>query len=111
MVEPELGYVDWWELAPVNDLFLVRTVPDKTKKESASGIIISTQESAVMDRPFKGTVISVGPDAKYKIGDYLYWQPTSGMDMAVIRPTEPDEKFLLLHTEAILCKKVKDTRG
>ena len=64
-----------------------------------------------MDRPFKGQVVSAGPDSKYKVGEFLYWQPQSGMDLAMIRPTEEHEKFILLHTDAILGKRVKDTRG
>ena len=106
----DLGYVNWWEFSPVKDLFICRTVPDKTKKESETGIIFSTQESTVADRPFKGVVVSAGPDSKYKVGEYLWWQTTSGFDLAMIRPTESDEKFILLHTDAILGKKVKDTR-
>jgi co-chaperonin GroES (HSP10) len=106
----ETGYINWYSFAPVGDTFIVKTLPDKTKKESESGIIITTQTDIVTDRPFKGMVVSVGPDAKYKIGDYLYWQPQSGFDLAMIKPTEPDEKFLLLHNDAILGQLVKDTR-
>ncbi len=107
----DLGYVDYWEFAPVNDYFIVSTVPDKTKKETESGIIMTTQTDVIMDRPFKGVVVAVGPKAKYKIGDFLWWQPTSGMDLAMIRPTKEDEKFLLLHSDAILGRRVTDTRG
>ncbi len=106
----DFGYIDWWEFHPVGDTFIVSTIPDETKKTSDSGIIISTESDVIMDRPFKGVVVTVGPKAEYKIGDYLYWQPQSGMDLAMIRPSKEGEKFLLLHTEAILGQKVKDTR-
>ena len=106
----ELGYINWWEFGPVNDHFICRTIPDMTKKETESGIIITTQTDVVQDRPFKGQVVAAGPEAKYKVGEFLYWQPQSGMDLAMIR-TDGEEKFILLHTDAILGRRVKDTRN
>ncbi len=103
-------WYDYWEYGCVNDTFIVSTMPDTTKKETETGIIFATQESAVLDRPFKGTVISVGPDAKYMVGEFVFFQPTSGFDLAFIKPTKENEKFILLHTDAIIGKLVKDTR-
>lgn len=105
----DLGFIDWWEFAPIDDTFICRSSPDETKKTTESGLIIATQTDIIMDRPWKGEVISVGPTAKYNIGDFLYWQPNSGFDLAMIRNQE-HEKFILLHNEAILGQRVKDTR-
>ena len=107
----EDGWINWWEFSPVGDTFICSTIPDLTKKETETGIIFDTQVSVVADRPFKGVVISVGPDAKYKVGDYLYWQTTAGLDLGMIRPEKEDQKYILLHTDAILGQKVKDVRG
>ncbi len=104
------GWYDWWEYGCVDDTFIVSTIPDMAKKTTETGIIFSTEDSAVMDRPFKGTVISVGPKAKYNKGDFVFFQPTSGMDLAFLRPTQENESFVLLHTDAIIGKLVKDTR-
>ena len=104
------GWINWWEFAPVGDTFICETMPDVTKKETESGIIFETQESVILDRPFKGVVISVGPEAKYKIGEYLYWSPQSGMDLAMMKPEKDGQKFILLHTDAIMGRRVKDTR-
>ena len=107
----DAGWYNWWEYGCVSDTFMVSTVPDETKKESETGIIFSTQESVITDRPFRGAVVSVGPEAKYKLGEYVFFQPTSGFDLAFIRPTKDGEKFLLLHTDAVIGKLVKDTRN
>ena len=104
------GWFDWWEYGCVDDTFIVSTVPDETKKESETGIIFATEVDIVQDRPFRGTVVSVGPKAKYKIGEYVFFQPTSGFDLAFLRPSKEGEMFVLLHTEAIIGKLVKDTR-
>ena len=110
-VKTEPGWYDWWEYGCVDDTFIVSTVPDVTKKESETGIIFATEADVIQDRPFRGTVIAVGPKAKYKRGDYVFFQPTSGFDLAFLRPSAEGEKFVLLHTEAIIGKLVKDTRG
>ena len=102
--------INWWECAPKKDTFVCRILPDKSKTETESGLIIAQKAGSVQDRPYQGEVISVGPKAKYSIGDYLFWQPQTGFDLAMIRPTQEDEKFILLHPEAILGQKVKDTR-
>jgi len=104
------GWYDYWEYGCVDDTFIVSTVPDQTKKTSESGIIFATEADVIQDRPFRGTVVSVGPKAKYKIGEYLFFQPTSGMDLAFLKPTKEGEMFVLLHTDAIIGRLVKDTR-
>lgn len=106
----DTGYIDWFEFAPQGDMFVVKSVPDMTKKESESGIIFAVEQDVIQDRPFKGEVVSVGPDSKYKIGSYLYWEPMKGMDLAMIR-TEDNEKYILLYNDAILGQRVKDVRG
>ena len=107
----ELGYINWWEFAPTGDTFIVHTKPDKTKKTTESGLIISTQTDVIQDRPFKGEIVSVGPEAKFKVGEFVYFEPQKGMDLAMIRKPDVDEMYILLYSEAILGKRVKDTRG
>ena len=104
------GFYDWWEYGCVDDTFIVSTVPDVTKKESESGIIFATEADVIQDRPFSGTVVAVGPKAKYKLGEYVFFQPTSGFDSAFLKPTREQEHFVLLHTEAIIGKLIKDSR-
>jgi co-chaperonin GroES (HSP10) len=96
------GYVEWWEFSPQNDTFVCSVTPDRTKKESETGIIIDTTESVIQDRPTQGTIISVGPTCPYNVNDYIFWAPTSGFDLAMIRPEEDDQKFILLHPDAVL---------
>ena len=110
MNKTESGFVEWYEFEPTKDTFIVSTVPDQTKKTSQTGIVTSTETSVVQDRPFRGVVVSIGPDSVFRVGDYVYFQPTSGFDLAMIKPTKPEEKFILLHTDAILGKRIPDTR-
>ena len=109
-MEKDNGYIQWYQYGCVNDTFIVSTVPDSTKKESDSGLILTTEESVVQDRPFKGTVVTAGPESKYAVGDYVYFQPTSGFDLAFIRPTQDKEMFVLLHNDAVIGKLVADSR-
>lgn len=106
----ELGYIDWWEFEPQGDTFIIKNLPDETKKATESGIFVSSETSVVQDRPFKGEVIAVGKDASFEVGDYVYFEPTAGMDLAMIRTVE-NEKYLLLYNKSVLGKRVKDTRG
>ena len=105
------GWYNWWEYGCVKDTFIVSTIPNITKKESETGIIFATEADIVQDRPFEGTVVSVGPDAKYRLGEYVFFQPTSGFDLAFLRPSKEGEKFVLLHTDAIIGKLIKDSRN
>ena len=109
--EEERGYINWWEFAPTKDTFIIHTIPDQTKKESESGIIFATEVDVIQDRPFKGEIISVGPDSKFKVGSYVYFEPQKGMDLAMIRREKPEEMYLLLYDDAILGQRVKDTRN
>lgn len=104
-----MGFIDWWEFSPQGDTFIVLSKPDETKKVTETGLIFDTEDSVVQDRPTSGEVVSIGPDCPYKVGDYLYWNPVSGMDLEMIR-TKKNDKFQLMHPDAILGKKVKDTR-
>ena len=105
------GFIEWYEFGPTKDTFIVSTIPDQTKKTSQTGIVTSTETSVVQDRPFRGIVVSIGPDSVFRVGDYVYFQPTSGFDLAMIKPTKDGEKFILLHTDAILGKKLIDSRN
>lgn len=106
----DLGYINWWEFAPTGDTFIVKHTPDISKKETESGIIFETRVSVVQDRPTSGVVVAIGPESKYSIGDFVYFEPNAGMDLAMIRQKD-DEKYLLLYNKAIIGKRVKDTRG
>ena len=109
-MENKTGWFEYWEYGCVDDTFMVSTTPDVTKKESESGIIFATETDIVQDRPFRGVVVAVGPKAQYRIGEVVFFQPTSGFDLAFLKPTKEDEKFVLLHTDAIIGRLVKDSR-
>jgi len=100
----------WWEFAPVKDYFLVQTIPNESDKKTESGIVISTQNSVVDDRPHQGIVKATGPKCPYSVGDFLFFQKTSGYDMNNIRIDENENPFILYHPDAVLGKRVKDTR-
>ncbi len=111
MAKTDLGYINWYEFAPQKDTFIVRSVPDETKKSTESGIIFATETDVIMDRPFKGEIISVGPDTKYKVGSYIYWEPQKGMNLEMIRKEQDGEVYILLYDDAVLGQRVKDIRG
>ena len=102
--------INWYEFAPVKDYFLVKTIPNESDKKTESGIIMKIQDSAVHDRPKQCVVVSVGPECPYEIGEFLFFQKTSGYDLKNIRTDENDNEFSLYHPDAVLGKKVKDTR-
>ena len=104
----ENDFINWWEFSPTNDLMLVR-VQTKTEEKTESGIITNVKQSVVQDRPTEGLVVSTGPSAPFSAGTYLYYTKTSGYDFAQIR-SENSEMYTILHPEAILGTKVKDTR-
>ena len=108
--EQDTGFINWWEFSPVGDTFICKSSPDVSKKTTESGIIFDTKESVVMDRPWKGVVISAGPDTKYKPGQYLWWSPQAGMDLAMVRPENEGDKYILLHDDVVMGIRVKDTR-
>lgn len=105
-----MGYIDWWEFEPQKDTFIVECKPDNTKKETETGIIFSTEDSIVQDRPSKGKIINCGKDSKFSKGDFVYFEPNKGMDLKMIR-TSDDETYLLLYDDAIIGKKVEDIRA
>lgn len=104
------GFIDWFEFEPQGDTFIVKSEPDNTKKETESGIIVTTENSVIQDRPANGTVVSVGPEANFEVNEFVYFEPTAGFDLKMIR-TENDETYLLLYNKSIIGKKVKDTRN
>ncbi len=111
-IEEENGWIEWYEFLPSKDTFVVRTLPQKTKKATESGIILQTKEdSVVMDRPNAGIVVSVGPESKYKVGEFLFIQMGMGYDLEMVRkPTDVSWSYVLLYNDAIIGSKCKDTR-
>jgi len=103
--------INWYEFAPVRDYFLVQTIPNESEKKTESGIIIKTNDSIVEDRPRQGVIKSVGPDCPYEVGQFVFWQKNAGYDLHNIRLDQNDNPYLLLHPDAILGIKVKDTRN
>ena len=107
----DLGYIDWWEFSPVNDLMLCKIVPTETEQKTESGILIQTQTSVVEDRPSQGVVMAKGPDAPHDVGTFLFWTKTGGYDQHQIRKSEDDQYYTLINPETILGVKIKDSRG
>ena len=102
--------IEWYEFAPVKDLFLIETIPNESDKKTETGIIIKTTESAVEDRPRQGVIKSVGPDCPYEVGQFVFFQKNAGYDLKNIKTDSNDNYYMLLHPDAILGVKVKDTR-
>ena len=102
-----MSWINWYEFEPAKDTFLCKVHEDLSTKETETGLIISSGTSRVEDRPSSGIVVSTGPDAPYNIGDELFWQKTAGYEIGMIKG---EDQYLLLYPDAILGKKVKDTR-
>jgi len=98
----ENGWIDLEEFLPSGDTFVVEMLPVSTKKETETGLIISTSSDSVIDdRPNFGKIVAVGPDAKRKIGEYVYTQKTSGYDLEMIRHEE-GIRYVLLYDDSII---------
>ena len=96
-------WIDINEFIPARDTFVVKALPAETDKETEGGIILSTNESVVHDRPNAGVIISVGPDTDRKPGEFVYWQRTSGYDLEMIRkPADSEYSYVLLYEDAII---------
>ncbi len=103
----ENSWMDLDEFVCLKDTFIARTLPQNTKKETESGLILSTQaDSVVNDRPDAGVVVSVGPEAEFRVGEYIFIQKGHGYDLANIRKDpKADYNYLLLYTDAVIGKK------
>jgi len=106
----EIGYINWWEYAPADNLYVVEYNEDMTKKVSPNGIIIATTETSVLDRPHTGIIKSKGPDAKkYEIGMTVFFNKNVTFDLGMII-SENGEKYMLVPEDRIDGYKVKDVR-
>jgi len=103
------GFINWWEFAPTKDLMLCRVIKDETTEKTETGLILQVQNSVVEDRPSQGVIVSVGPEAPYSVGTFIYWTKTGGYDQHQIRKND-DEYYTLISPETVLGQKVKDTR-
>ncbi len=104
-------WIDWYEFQPQGDTFILKTLPIATTKETEGGLILSIHDSKVVDRPNAGIVMSTGPDARYKVGDFLFFDSMKGFDLGMIRKeSDAEYSYLLLYTDAIIGQKVKDVR-
>ncbi len=96
-------WIDVKDFLPARDTFVVKALPAETDKETESGLILSTSESVVHDRPNGGIIVSVGPDTERKVGEFVYWQRTSGADLEMIRkPADAEYSYVLLYEDAII---------
>ena len=112
MEEIKNDWIDITEFMPARDTFVVKALPAETDKQTEGGIILSTQDSVLHDRPNGGIIVSVGPDTDRKVGEFVYWQRTSGYDLNMIRkPAEAEYNYVLLYEDAIIGNlKPKETR-
>jgi len=108
-MEQNSQWINWYNFLCVNDTFMVKTVPDTTKLESTGGILLEAEVSKLQDRPSYGEIMSVGNNTIYNVGDYVYFEPTKGMDLGMIKTTG-DERYLLLYDDAVVGIRVKDSR-
>ena len=96
-------WIDINEFIPARDTFVVKALPAETDKETEGGIILSTNESVVHDRPNAGIIVSVGPDTDRKVGEFVYFQKTSGYNLEMIRkPADAEYSYVLLYEDAII---------
>jgi co-chaperonin GroES (HSP10) len=103
MSELKNDWIDIEEFLPARDTFVVKALPAETDKSTESGLILSTQDSVVHDRPNAGIIVSVGPDTERKVGEFVYWQRTSGYDLEMIRkPADAEYSYVLLYEDAII---------
>jgi co-chaperonin GroES (HSP10) len=96
-------WIDIDEFMPARDTFVVKALPAETDKETETGLILSTQDSVLHDRPNAGVIVLVGPDTERKVGEFVYWQRTSGYDLNMIRkPADAEYSYILLYEDAII---------
>ena len=103
-----LDMINYWEFQPTADLMLVEVIPNESEKKTESGIVLSTQDSVVMDRPLQGVIKAVGPDSLFEVGQWLFWTKNAGYDLEIVRPDKNDNKYMVVNPESILGYKVKD---
>jgi co-chaperonin GroES (HSP10) len=97
------GWIELEEFLPARDMFVVKALPQDTEKKTETGIVLSVQESVVEDRPAGGIIMSVGPESKRKVGEFVYWTKQSGYDLNMIRkPADAEFKYVLLYEDALL---------
>ena len=103
MNELKNDWINIEEFLPARDTFVVKALPAETDKSTESGLILSTQDSVVHDRPNAGIIVSVGPDTERKVGEFVFFQRTSGYDLSMIRkPSDADYSYVLLYEDAII---------
>lgn len=104
------GYINWWEFAPQDNILVIKTTPNKMKTETESGIIISMNESKLIDRSYFGEVMSKGPNVKnVEVGNIVYFPPNNTFDMGMVR-SQGDESYVMTTSDRIDGIKVKDVR-
>ena len=102
-MELKNDWIDIKEFLPARDTFVVKALPAETDKKTESGLILSTAESVVHDRPNAGIIVSVGPECDRKVGEFVYWQRNLGYDLAMVRkPSDAEYSYVLLYEDAII---------
>ena len=97
------GWIDIDEFLPAGDTFVVQMLPAKSDKESESGLILKIQDSSIHDRPNGGFIVRTGPECTRRIGEFVYTQRTSGIDLGMIRkPADAEYSYVLLYDDAII---------
>jgi len=82
-MELKNDWIDIEEFIPARDTFVVKALPAETDKKTETGLILATNDSVVHDRPNAGIIVLVGPDADRKVGEFVYFQKTSGYDLNI----------------------------
>ena len=96
---------DWIEIdefQPAKDTFVVKVLTPETETKSESGLILKTKTDNLVDRPDAGIIVSVGPDSKRKVGEFVYYTKASGYQLEMIRLPNDGDSWLLLYDDAII---------
>ena len=96
-------WIDIDEFLPSGDTFVAKMLPAETDKKSESGLILQIHDSAIHDRPNGGIIVRVGPDCNRSLGEFVYIQRTSGIDLGMIRkPADAEYSYVLLYDDAVI---------
>lgn len=88
------------DFEPLSKLLLVKTDKIITEEVSQSGVIVEIKQKSVLDRPYTGTVVAIGPEVKeIAIGDKVIWPIAEGLDFKL-----NDGNFTLLKIESVIGK-------
>ena len=112
-MEENNGWINWWEFAPQSNILVIKVSPvDETKLTSDSGIVLAVKADSVSDRPYFGTVVSMGPEAEgVEIGNIVYFPPQNSFDLGMIKKEEDGSYYLMTTADRIDGIRVRDVRN